>query len=63
MQMKIQDILHSYCYVHLFRNPIDCSPTRLLCLWDFLGKNSGVGCYFSLQEIFQTQGSNPSLLH
>ena len=25
------------------------------------GKNSGVGCYFLLQEIFPTQGLNPDL--
>ena len=24
-------------------------PTRLLCLWDFPGKNTGVGCHFLLQ--------------
>ena len=38
-------------------------PTRLLCPWDFPGKNTGVGCHFLLQGIFPTQGSNPSLLH
>ena len=38
-------------------------PTRLLCPWDFLGKNTGVGCHFLLQEIFLTQGSNLGLLH
>ena len=27
------------------------------------GKNSGVGCYFLLQEIFPTQGLNPDLPH
>ena len=43
-------------------NPIDCSPTRLLCLWDFLGKNTGVGCNFLLQGIFPTQGYSPCLL-
>ena len=26
-------------------------PTRLLCPWDFLGKNTGVGCHFLLQGI------------
>ena len=31
----------------------------LLCPWDFSGKNTGVGCYFLLQGIFLTQGSNP----
>ena len=24
-------------------------PTRLLCLWDFPGRNTGVGCHFLLQ--------------
>ena len=33
-------------------------PSRLLCPWDFLGKNTGVGCHFLLQGIFPTQGSN-----
>ena len=43
--------------------PTLCDPTSLLCLWDFPGENSGVGCHFLLQEIFPIQGSNPSLLH
>ena len=38
-------------------------PTRLLCPWDFPGKNPGVICHFLLQGIFPTQGLNPSLLH
>ena len=33
----------------------------LLCLRDFPGKNAGVGCYFLLQGIFLTHGSNPPL--
>ena len=37
---------------------MDCSPTRLLCPWDFPGKNTGVGCYVPFQGIFWTQGSN-----
>ena len=37
-------------------------PTRLLCPWDSPGKNIGLGCMPSLQEIFRTQGSNPHLL-
>ena len=37
-------------------------PARLLCLWDFPIKNTGVGCHFLLQGIFPTQGSNPCLL-
>ena len=37
-------------------------PTRLLCPWNFPGKNTGVGCHFLLVGIFLTQGSNPYLL-
>ena len=36
--------------------------TRLLPLWDFPGKNTGMGCHFLLQGILLTQGSNPYLL-
>ena len=36
--------------------------TRPLCPWNFSDKNSGVGCHFLLQRIFQTQESNPCLL-
>ena len=32
-------------------------PTRLLCPWDFSGKNTGVGYHFLLQGIFPTQES------
>ena len=35
---------------------------RLLCPWDFPGKNIGVDCHALLQGIFLTQGSNPHLL-
>ena len=35
---------------------------RLLCPWDSLGKNIGVGCHALLQGIFPTQGSNPRRL-
>ena len=37
--------------------------TRLLCLWDFPDKDTGVVCHFLLQRIFLTQGSNLGLLH
>ena len=37
-------------------------PARLLCLWNFPGKNSGVGCHFIPQGILLTQRSNPCLL-
>ena len=42
--------------------PHGLQPTRLLRPWDFPGKNTGVGCHCLLQEIFPTQGLNPSLL-
>ena len=38
------------------------TPARLLCPWDFPGKNTGVGCHFWLQGIFPIQGRNMSLL-
>ena len=43
--------------------PLGLYPTRLLCPWNFPGKNTGVGCHFLLQGIFPTQGLNPGLLH
>ena len=43
--------------------PHGLQPTRLLCPWDFAGKDTGLGCHFLLQGIFPTQGSNPGLLY
>ena len=37
-------------------------PARLLCPWDFPGKNTSVGCHALPQGIFPTQGLNPHLL-
>ena len=42
---------------------IDCSLTRLLCPWNSLGKNTGVGSHSLLQRIFLTQGLNSGLTH
>ena len=48
--------------------PLQLCPTlqslifRLLCPWDSLGKNTGVGCHVLLQGIFSTQGLNLCLL-
>ena len=33
-------------------------PTRLFCSWDFPGKNTEVGCHFSLQGIFLIKRSH-----
>ena len=43
--------------------PLWLWPTRLLCPWNFPGKNPGVGCHFFLQGIFLTQVSNLGLPH
>ena len=37
-------------------------PARLLCPWDFSGKDTGMGCHFLLQGVFLTEGLNPGLL-
>ena len=37
-------------------------PARLICPWNFPGKNTRVGCHFQLPWIFLTQGLNPCLL-
>ena len=47
----------------VLRDPMDCSPPgSSACGIYFPGKNTGVGCHFLHQEVFLTQGSNPSLL-
>ena len=43
-------------------NPMDRSLPGPSFPWNFPDKNTAVGCHFLLQEIFQTQGLNPSLL-
>ena len=43
--------------------PHGLQPARLLCPWNFPGKNTGVNCHFLLQGIFLTQESNLHLLH
>ena len=38
--------------------PYGLQSAMRLCPWDFLDKNTGASCYFHLQGIFLTQGSN-----
>ena len=38
--------------------PSGLPSPRLLCPWDFSGKNTAVGCHFLLQGIFPSQGLN-----
>ena len=37
-------------------------PSKILCPWNFPGKNTGAGCHFLLQGIFPTQGLKLHLL-
>ena len=48
--------------VRLFR-PRGLWLARFLCLWDFSGKHTGVGCHFLFQGIFSIQILNPRLLY
>ena len=52
----------SACALSRFRSnslrPRGLQPARLLCPWDFPGKNTRMGCHALLQGIFLTQGSN-----
>ena len=56
-------MLSHFSLVRLFKILWAVEPTRLLCPWDSLGKNTGVGCHALLQGIFQTHRSNQCLLH
>ena len=38
-------------------------PARLLCPWNFSGKNTRAGFHLLFPGIFPTQGSNPCFLH
>ena len=51
----------SFSRVRHFATP--WTVARLLCPWNFPGKNTGVGCHFLLQGIFLTQGLNLCFLH
>ena len=59
---KLGDVL-SYSVMSDSLQPYGLYRSRLLCPWDSLGKNTGVGCHFLLQGIFLIQGLNLSLLH
>ena len=37
-------------------------PTKSLCPWDFLGKNTGAGCHALLQGTFQSRHQSPPAL-
>ena len=58
---KKLSVTHSVMFDSL--RPCGREPARLLHLWDFPGKNTGIGCHFLLQGIFLTKGSNSGLPH
>ena len=49
-QLVLGLLLRRFCRVWLCTTPWTAA-TRLLCPWDSLGKNTGVGCHALLQEI------------
>ena len=54
-------VLSRFSHIQLCAILLDCSlPSS--SVHGILQKNTGVGCHFLLQGIFQTQGSNPCLL-
>ena len=42
--------------------PFGLQPARFFCLWDFSGKNTGVGSHFLFRGFFLTQWLNSHLL-
>ena len=70
VHFKLPTVWQPACKTRLFSHEVVPDPlwphglklTRLLCLWDFPGKNAGMGCHFLLQGISLTQGLNPGLL-
>ena len=56
------DAFELWCWRRLLRVPWTArrsnqSILKKISPWDFLGKNTGVGCYFLLQGIFPTRNS------
>ena len=56
--------MHASSLSHVWLFATLCAVARQALLpWNFPGMNTGVGCHFLLQEIFQNQGLNLHLLH
>ena len=56
---QLTQTVHACSIMSHFLQPHGLQPARLLCPWDFPGKNTRVGCHFLVQGIFLTQGSDP----
>ena len=57
------NLLFSHSGVSDILRPHGLQPARLLCPWDSLGRNAGVGSHSLLQGIFPTYRSQLGLLH
>ena len=63
LAMYIYGVSSYVCCAKLLQSRLTLRPygpylTRVVCQWDFPGKNTGVGCHALLQGIFLTQGLN-----
>ena len=52
-------IIHKCSILSVSVRPRGLRSARLLCSWDFAGKNTGVGCHALLQGIFFNPGIKP----
>ena len=60
---SLMETVNEYCWMkNCSLVDKSCRPRKPLYLWDFPGKNIGVGCHFLFQGIFLTHGSKPGLL-
>ena len=63
LQTRLLCVYVSHLVVFDSLQPHELQPTRLLCLWNSSGKNTGVGSHSFLQGIFSIKGLNLCLLH
>ena len=62
MQALLIGFRCSHSVISVVSDSANLWPTRLFCLWDFLGKSTGMGCHALLSGIFPTPWSNLPLL-
>ena len=55
VDLEIGDLhVHAQLLSHAWLWPLGLQPQKLLCLCDFSSKNTGVDCYFLLQDLFDS---------
>ena len=62
MKIEIENTIKQFPTHAVISGVHACSVMSDLCLWDFPGKNTAVGCHFLLPGLFPTQGSEPEAL-